>query len=189
MPLLDPVTNLQVTLRAFASHRCLPSFDECQTSSYSRSTLSRHLARPIQRSAVRVSVCLCGPLVHRCFVWIDHRGYTVRETKMFLGFYCSISANRLSSIVETRFDLIEMHGGFDQVSPNEQHQGKHMVHWVSLVVSGRLRQENPLPLVSPVVPDGTCATRLSSYRLKPYRQIQIVTGCVLLVLFPLQTKV
>ena len=65
---------------------------------------------------------------------------------MFLGFHCSIAANRLSSIVETRFDLIEMHGGFDQVSPNEQHQGKHMGHVVSLVGSERSRQENPTVL-------------------------------------------
>lgn len=79
---------------------------------------------------------------------------------MFLGFHCSIAANRLSSIVETRLDFIEMHGGFDQVSPNEQHQGKHMGHWFSLVVSGRLRQENPLPLASLARLVCTCAMRL-----------------------------
>ena len=65
---------------------------------------------------------------------------------MFLKLQCSKAANRLSSIIEARFDLIEMHGGFDWVSPNDQHQGKHMGHVVSLVGSGMSRQENPLPL-------------------------------------------
>lgn len=106
-------------------------------------------------------------LVHRCFVRIDHCGYTVSETKMFLGFHCSKTTNRFPRKIQTRFDLMEMHGGFDQVPPDEQHQGKHMDHVVSLVGSGRPRLENPLPLASHAVPDGTCATRRLSCQPEP----------------------
>lgn len=71
---------------------------------------------------------------------------------MFLGFHCSIATNRFPRKIQARFDLMEMHGGFDQVSPDEQHQGKHMDHVVSLVGSESLRQENPLPLANLAVP-------------------------------------
>lgn len=78
---------------------------------------------------------------------------------MFLGFHCSKTTNRFPRKIQTRFDLMEMHGGFDQVPPDEQHQGKHMGHWVSLVVSGRLRQETRPVLVSLARLVGTCAIR------------------------------
>jgi hypothetical protein len=78
---------------------------------------------------------------------------------MFLGFHCSKTTNRFPRKIQTRFDLMEMHGGFDQVPPDEQHQGKHMGHVVSLVGSGRLRQENRLLEASLAVLACTCANR------------------------------
>lgn len=79
---------------------------------------------------------------------------------MFLKLQCSKATNRFPRKIQARFDLVEMHGGFDWVSPNEQHQGKHMGHVVSLEPPERLHLETRPVVVSHARLVCKCATRL-----------------------------